>query len=205
MKKIYNWLITLGVTLFFLPFASKDTKAKNIEYKKQTKEEIFEIQKNTPLILKHAKELFLKDELKFFAGHRSHSSHHSHYSHRSSTTYTPPKPKSSPTSESQKTGSSVETSAPSKSKPEVAELISSDDVQDKINKEDIKKADITLEGIYADKKGKNLAIINGEVYYEGDSVGDAKVEKINEHSVELIINGEKIILKVGSSFTNLHN
>jgi len=58
---------------------------------------------------------------------------------------------------------------------------------------------VSLEGIFVDTSGKNSAIINGKVVFEGDNIGDIKVEKINKDSVDISANGLKKNVKVGQS------
>lgn len=58
-------------------------------------------------------------------------------------------------------------------------------------------SDLNLEGIVADRSGKNIAIINGRIVREGDSVGNFVVKEIFETSV-VLMQGEKqfdLILK----------
>lgn len=70
------------------------------------------------------------------------------------------------------------------------------------NEIEIQKVSINLEGIFYDAKGKSSALINSRVVFEGDSVGNAKIYKINEDSVDIEVNGEKENIKVGQfSFT----
>ena len=51
--------------------------------------------------------------------------------------------------------------------------------------------DIRLEGIVWDEKG-SIAIINGEIAKEGDSMGSIKVLKINKDNVIFDVGGESI-------------
>lgn len=64
------------------------------------------------------------------------------------------------------------------------------------------KTDVALEGVFVDESGKNLAIIKGIIYREGDSIGDIKIEKIDKDSVNIIVNGQKKNIKIGQSFSS---
>jgi len=61
----------------------KAVKAEHISLPKKREDELSQIKQNTPLILKHVKELFGNTATADFAAHRSHSSHRSHASHSS--------------------------------------------------------------------------------------------------------------------------
>ena len=65
--------------------------------------------------------------------------------------------------------------------------------------EEKRKTVLILEGIAFDPKSKSFATINGEILCEGESIGGIKVNKINEDSVELIVNGETKILQISQS------
>lgn len=56
---------------------------------------------------------------------------------------------------------------------------------------------ISLDGIFFDSNGKNLAIINGKIYHESDSIGNAKIERINKDSIDIIVDAQKKNVKVG--------
>lgn len=59
-----------------------------------------------------------------------------------------------------------------------------------------KEVNIRLDGIFVDAGGKSSAIINNKVVFEGDSMGDIKVDKINKDSVDIIVNGEKKNIRI---------
>jgi len=65
--------------------------------------------------------------------------------------------------------------------------------------EEQRKTSLKVEGIAFEANSKSIATINGQNVSEGDSIGNIKVEKINETSVELIVNGENRILEIGQS------
>ncbi len=52
--------------------------------------------------------------------------------------------------------------------------------------------DIRLEGIVWDDMKGSIAIINGEIAKEGDSLGSVKILKINKDGVIFDINGESV-------------
>ena len=52
--------------------------------------------------------------------------------------------------------------------------------------------DIRLEGIVWDDVNGSIAIINGEIAKEGDSLGSVKILKINKDSVIFDVNGESL-------------
>ncbi|MDD2689338.1 MAG: hypothetical protein PHT41_04230 [Candidatus Omnitrophica bacterium] len=56
--------------------------------------------------------------------------------------------------------------------------------------------DYTVEGVF-NSGDKNMAIINGNIVSEGDSIAGAQIGKITKDSVEISINGEKKVLKIG--------
>lgn len=57
-----------------------------------------------------------------------------------------------------------------------------------------------LEGIYFDsQKDEGSALINGNVFFAGDSIGNIKIEGINKHSIDIIINSQKKRLEIGQS------
>ena len=58
---------------------------------------------------------------------------------------------------------------------------------------------LVLEGIAFDSNTRSFATISGEVFCEGDSTANFKVKKINENSVELIVDGEVKTLEIGQS------
>ena len=56
---------------------------------------------------------------------------------------------------------------------------------------------LNIHGIMSNATGTgNLALINDEVYQEGDSVGGAKIVKINLNSITVIINGQEETIHV---------
>ena len=52
--------------------------------------------------------------------------------------------------------------------------------------------DMRLEGIVWDNARGSIAIINGEIAKEGDSLGSVKILKINKDSVVFDVNGESV-------------
>ncbi|MDP2920794.1 MAG: hypothetical protein Q8O12_00295 [Candidatus Omnitrophota bacterium] len=58
--------------------------------------------------------------------------------------------------------------------------------------------DIRLEGIVWDDTKGSIAIINGEIAKEGDSVGSIKILKINKDSVVFDVNGEGVKVNLNS-------
>jgi len=67
--------------------------------------------------------------------------------------------------------------------------------------EEQRKKAFILEGISFDPQGKNLATISGVVVCEGDSVRKAQVKKINQDSVELLVDGKIEVLRIGQSIS----
>lgn len=61
---------------------------------------------------------------------------------------------------------------------------------------DLVASDMVLEGIVADKNGKNIAIINSMVITVNDRIGLYVVEKIETDRVMLIKGQERYILKL---------
>jgi len=61
---------------------------------------------------------------------------------------------------------------------------------------DLTAADMALEGILADKEGKNLAIISGKVVKAGEQIGPWQVETIAADHVDLVKDGERVALKL---------
>ena len=61
---------------------------------------------------------------------------------------------------------------------------------------DMTMSDFVLEGIVADAKGANVAIINGKVVKIQDHVGPYVVEVINNDHVELVKGTERFMLKL---------
>lgn len=57
------------------------------------------------------------------------------------------------------------------------------------------KKEYVLQGIYFDTDRKNSAIINDKVVFEGDSLGDFKIIKINKDSVDIENNGKQENIK----------
>jgi Sec-independent protein translocase protein TatA len=55
---------------------------------------------------------------------------------------------------------------------------------------------VKLEGILFDSTGKGSAIMNGQVLYEGDSVENARIIKINKDSVEVAVDGKNKVLGI---------
>jgi hypothetical protein len=58
------------------------------------------------------------------------------------------------------------------------------------------KDSIVLEGVFVDANGKNSAIMNGEVVFEGSTVNSIKVDKIYNDSADIIVNGQKKNIKI---------
>jgi hypothetical protein len=56
--------------------------------------------------------------------------------------------------------------------------------------------DIRLEGIVWDDLSGSIAIINGEIAKEGDSLGSVKILKINKDSVIFDVNGESLKIEL---------
>lgn len=56
-----------------------------------------------------------------------------------------------------------------------------------------------VEGILFDPNGKSFATINGEVVSEGDSIKKIKIIKINNDSIEIMVDGKNQILSVDQS------
>ncbi|MDP2981585.1 MAG: general secretion pathway protein GspB [Candidatus Omnitrophota bacterium] len=56
--------------------------------------------------------------------------------------------------------------------------------------------DIRLEGIVWDDVNGSIAIINGEIAKEGDSLGSVKILKINKDSVIFDVNGESLKIEL---------
>src|SRR3990167_5428489 len=56
--------------------------------------------------------------------------------------------------------------------------------------------DIRLEGIVWDDAKGSIAIINGEIAKEGDSMGSVKILKINKDGVVFDINGESVNIEL---------
>lgn len=61
------------------------------------------------------------------------------------------------------------------------------------------KVSINLEGIIFDPHGNSSAVINGQTVSEGGKVSGARVAKINQDSVDIIVNGEKENIRIGQS------
>jgi len=81
MKKIIRGILSFA---FFIPFLFHSKKAAATQAINDEKViDIANINKDSPLILKHAKSILKYDPSYQLAGHRSHSSHRSHASHRS--------------------------------------------------------------------------------------------------------------------------
>jgi hypothetical protein len=55
---------------------------------------------------------------------------------------------------------------------------------------------LNVHGIMSDTKGGNLALINDQVYQEGDEVEGAKIVKIDLDSITVIINGTEQTIRV---------
>jgi len=61
-----------------------------------------------------------------------------------------------------------------------------------------------LEGIFLDKEKANYAMINGKILYEGENIRNVTIEKIEEDSVILRIDGQEHLLRVGeTTFINV--
>ncbi len=61
---------------------------------------------------------------------------------------------------------------------------------------DLTVGDLILEGIVADDKGQNAAIINGKIVAAGDTVGNYTIDSIEVDQVNLINNGQVSVLKL---------
>jgi len=59
-----------------------------------------------------------------------------------------------------------------------------------------KNKNLMLEGIFFDHRGGSFVTINGKVIAEGESINNLTVKKINNDSVEVIIDGEIKVLKM---------
>lgn len=59
-----------------------------------------------------------------------------------------------------------------------------------------KNKNLMLEGIFFDDRGGSFVTINGKVIAEGESIDNLTVKKINNDSVEVIIDGEVKVLKM---------
>ena len=62
---------------------------------------------------------------------------------------------------------------------------------------EIEKAELVVNGIFVGANGKYKAIINDKTVFEGSDIGGAKIDKINQDSVDIIANGQKKKIKVG--------
>lgn len=81
MKKIIRGILSFA---FFIPFLFHSKKVMATQTVNDDKNiDIANINKDSPLILKHAKSILKYDPSYQLAGHRSHSSHRSHASHSS--------------------------------------------------------------------------------------------------------------------------
>lgn len=66
-----------------------------------------------------------------------------------------------------------------------------------------RKGNYLLEGIqYDSQTNKSSALINGNVLFAGDNIGDIKIEGINKDSIDIIINGQKKRLEIGQSINS---
>ena len=61
---------------------------------------------------------------------------------------------------------------------------------------DLTATDMMLEGIVADAKGNNLAIINGRIVKVGDQIGSYAIETIANDHVDLVKGQERLTLKI---------
>ena len=61
---------------------------------------------------------------------------------------------------------------------------------------DITSADMILEGIVADPKGDNMAIVNGKIVKTTDRIGPYLVENIGNNQVELSNGQDRFTLKL---------
>jgi hypothetical protein len=61
---------------------------------------------------------------------------------------------------------------------------------------DLTVADMNLEGILMDPKGKSLAIINGKILRPADQIGPWRVDVITGEHVELIKDDQRVTLKL---------
>ena len=59
---------------------------------------------------------------------------------------------------------------------------------------------LNLNGLLVDKNGRKVALINGKNYYEGEAIGDTKIEKIGEGYIEITASGQKKNVKIGEGF-----
>lgn len=67
-----------------------------------------------------------------------------------------------------------------------------------VNKKTYTNGVYVLEGIYYDPQiNKISALINGNVFFEGDKIGDIKIERINNNSIDVMINSQKKRLELG--------
>lgn len=66
-------------------------------------------------------------------------------------------------------------------------------------KEQKQQSAVFVEGIFYDPKGKKFASLNGSIVAEGESLGTVKVHRVNEDTLELLVNGSLKIVRVGES------
>jgi len=59
-----------------------------------------------------------------------------------------------------------------------------------------KEISIRLDGVFVDPNGKNSAIVNGKVVFEGDNINGITIDKISKDSVDITANGEKQNIRV---------
>ncbi len=57
-------------------------------------------------------------------------------------------------------------------------------------------ADLKLEGIATGPKGKNVAIMNGEMVKERDRFGELEIKKITKKAVTVLITGAEYIVEL---------
>jgi hypothetical protein len=58
--------------------------------------------------------------------------------------------------------------------------------------------DIRLEGVVWDGMSGSIAIINGEIMKEGNSIGSMKILKIDKDSVSFDVNGEAVRVELNN-------
>ncbi len=61
---------------------------------------------------------------------------------------------------------------------------------------DLTAGDMVLEGIVADTRGNNVAIINGKIVKTGDMIGSYAVAAVRLDNVELVKDGEQFTVKL---------
>lgn len=63
------------------------------------------------------------------------------------------------------------------------------------------KGAVVVEGILFDAGGKSFVTLNGKILSEGENYRGAIIKKINQDSVELVIDGETRVLKINQKLS----